>query len=168
MLRAQFVRSVRNSNYKIHRNTLRETENSSSIPGDDLKTNDFCSRFAAKSSKSHKTPVNSSSSSSSSTGSGSTAPNMTTSSLPVSTQAPVTSSHHNTSASTTPNSQTNVVRYGCGGGVGRLVKSNAFLSLSPIIFQRTTPASARRTYVLPLIIFPCLPILPRSSAKEGR
>ncbi|XP_076221332.1 bromodomain adjacent to zinc finger domain protein 2B isoform X8 [Nomia melanderi] len=63
----------------------------------------------SKSSKSHKTPANSSSSSSSSSGSGSTAPNMTTSSLPVSTQAPVTSSHHNTSASTTPNSQTNVV-----------------------------------------------------------
>ncbi|XP_076298124.1 bromodomain adjacent to zinc finger domain protein 2B isoform X14 [Lasioglossum baleicum] len=56
----------------------------------------------SKSSKSHKTPANSSSSSS-------TTPSMTSSSLPVSTQAPVTSSHHNTSASSTPNSQTNVV-----------------------------------------------------------
>ncbi|XP_076178593.1 uncharacterized protein LOC143152402 isoform X5 [Ptiloglossa arizonensis] len=54
----------------------------------------------SKSSKSHKTPANSSSS---------TAPSMTSSSLPVSTQAQVTSSHHNTSASSTPNSQTNVV-----------------------------------------------------------
>ncbi|XP_033329011.2 bromodomain adjacent to zinc finger domain protein 2B isoform X9 [Megalopta genalis] len=54
----------------------------------------------SKSSKSHKTPANSSSS---------TTPSMTSSSLPVSTQAPVTSSHHNTSASSTPNSQTNVV-----------------------------------------------------------
>ena len=58
----------------------------------------------AKSSKSHKTPASSSSSSS-------TTPSMTSSSLPVSTQAPVTSSHHSTSASSTPNSQTNVVRY---------------------------------------------------------
>ncbi|XP_076658696.1 bromodomain adjacent to zinc finger domain protein 2B isoform X11 [Halictus rubicundus] len=56
----------------------------------------------SKSSKSHKTPANSSSSSS-------TTPSMTSSSLPVSTQAQVTSSHHNTSASSTPNSQTNVV-----------------------------------------------------------
>ncbi|XP_053982812.1 bromodomain adjacent to zinc finger domain protein 2B isoform X4 [Hylaeus volcanicus] len=54
----------------------------------------------SKSSKSHKTPANSSSS---------TTPSMTSSSLPVSTQAPITSSHHNTSASSTPNSQTNVV-----------------------------------------------------------
>ncbi|KOC68375.1 Bromodomain adjacent to zinc finger domain protein 2B [Habropoda laboriosa] len=54
----------------------------------------------SKSSKSHKTPASSSSS---------TTPSMTSSSLPVSTQAPVTSSHHSTSASSTPNSQTNVV-----------------------------------------------------------
>ncbi|XP_076631659.1 bromodomain adjacent to zinc finger domain protein 2B isoform X9 [Colletes latitarsis] len=60
----------------------------------------YCRKTAAKSSKSHKTPANSSSS---------TTPSMTSSSLPVSTQAPITSSHHNTSASSTPNSQTNVV-----------------------------------------------------------
>ncbi|RLU17965.1 hypothetical protein DMN91_010206 [Ooceraea biroi] len=55
----------------------------------------------SKSSKSHKTPASSSSS---------TTPSMTSSSLPaVSTQAPVTSSHHSTSVSNTPNSQTNVV-----------------------------------------------------------
>ncbi|XP_054005114.1 bromodomain adjacent to zinc finger domain protein 2B-like isoform X10 [Hylaeus anthracinus] len=59
-----------------------------------------CRKTTAKSSKSHKTPANSSSS---------TTPSMTSSSLPVSTQAPITSSHHNTSASSTPNSQTNVV-----------------------------------------------------------
>ena len=72
----------------------------------------------AKSSKSHKTPASSSSSSSSTT------PSMTSSSLPVSTQAPVTSSHHSTSASSTPNSQTNVVRY---ERVYTLVKSMVFL-----------------------------------------
>ncbi|XP_043266321.1 bromodomain adjacent to zinc finger domain protein 2B isoform X3 [Colletes gigas] len=60
----------------------------------------YCRKTTAKSSKSHKTPANSSSS---------TTPSMTSSSLPVSTQAPITSSHHNTSASSTPNSQTNVV-----------------------------------------------------------
>ncbi|XP_014488407.1 PREDICTED: bromodomain adjacent to zinc finger domain protein 2B-like isoform X12 [Dinoponera quadriceps] len=55
----------------------------------------------SKSSKSHKTPASSSSSS--------TTPSMTSSSLPVSTQAPVTTSHHNTPVSNAPNSQTNVV-----------------------------------------------------------
>ncbi|XP_035743959.1 bromodomain adjacent to zinc finger domain protein 2B-like isoform X8 [Vespa mandarinia] len=54
----------------------------------------------SKSSKSHKTPASSSSS---------TTPSMTSSSLPVSSQATVTPTHHNTSASSTPNSQTNVV-----------------------------------------------------------
>ncbi|EZA56107.1 hypothetical protein X777_03588 [Ooceraea biroi] len=59
------------------------------------------SHKSTKSSKSHKTPASSSSS---------TTPSMTSSSLPaVSTQAPVTSSHHSTSVSNTPNSQTNVV-----------------------------------------------------------
>ncbi|XP_067211248.1 bromodomain adjacent to zinc finger domain protein 2B isoform X10 [Linepithema humile] len=53
----------------------------------------------SKSSKSHKTPASSSSS---------TTPSMT-SSLPVSTQSPVTSSHHSTPVSSAPNSQTNVV-----------------------------------------------------------
>lgn len=54
----------------------------------------------SKSSKSHKPPASSSSS---------TTPSMTSSSLPVSSQATVTPTHHNTSASSTPNSQTNVV-----------------------------------------------------------
>lgn len=62
----------------------------------------FSRSRAAKSSKSHKTPASSSSS---------TTPSMTSSSLPaVSTQAPITSSHHSTPVSNTPNSQTNVVR----------------------------------------------------------
>ncbi|XP_036140549.1 bromodomain adjacent to zinc finger domain protein 2B isoform X10 [Monomorium pharaonis] len=55
----------------------------------------------SKSSKSHKTPASSSSS---------TTPSMTSSSLPaVSTQPSVTSSHHSTPVSSTPNSQSNVV-----------------------------------------------------------
>lgn len=78
----------------------------------------FCSlQPKAKSSKSHKMPASSSSS---------TAPSMTSSSLPVSTQAPVTSSHHSTSASSTPNSQTNVVRWESA----KLVKSMGFFSSS--------------------------------------
>lgn len=95
----------------------------------------------AKSSKSHKTPASSSSS---------TTPSMTGSSLPVSTQAPVTSSHHSTSTSSTPNSQTNVVRYECARSLNRwFSRFHYFLTDAP---------RPQRTYRFPLIIFPRLPI----------
>ncbi|XP_032687091.1 bromodomain adjacent to zinc finger domain protein 2B-like isoform X14 [Odontomachus brunneus] len=87
--------------------SLSSHKSSKSIPGSGRSGRTrVCNRTVrfhdrtAKSSKSHKTPASSSSS---------TTPSMTSSSLPVSTQAPVTSSHHNTPVSSTPNSQTNVV-----------------------------------------------------------
>ncbi|XP_014488405.1 PREDICTED: bromodomain adjacent to zinc finger domain protein 2B-like isoform X10 [Dinoponera quadriceps] len=88
--------------------SLSSHKSSKSIPGSGRSSRTrVCNRTVrfhdrtAKSSKSHKTPASSSSSS--------TTPSMTSSSLPVSTQAPVTTSHHNTPVSNAPNSQTNVV-----------------------------------------------------------
>lgn len=103
---------------------------------------------AAKSSKSHKTPASSSSS---------TTPSMTSSSLPVSTQVPVTSSHHSTPVSSTPNSQTNVVRW----------ESCAFLNIwyKTVEFHRLVLFNSPQNCIFSCYHFPYCEIVPRR--KEG-